>query len=285
MSMDMYEYIEFLAKETEYAMLAEVEAAPKPGLVDRLNNGSHQDMTIDTFRISARTLAPEFKHIMALSLDAPTDLILPLLRRPGMTAEARMYDNTGGINTHKGLIFSLGLITACLVRLALALGRRPLWADRGALVELIRLNTRGLTGELEKQKEATHGQVVYQNYGLKGVRQEAEEGYPAIFQTGLPRLRAYRQKYTGHDLPLLLTLLELILVTGDTNLVKRGGLKGLTFMQDQARAILDRADSLTEKDLLEELRRFDEAAIHRNLSPGGAADNLAVCIFLERVLV
>lgn len=265
-------------------MLTEVETAPKPGLVDRYNNGSHQDMDINTFRISAQTLASEFEHFMEMSNSYGSDMILPLLREPGKEAEANMYLATNGLNTHKGLIFSMGLIAACLVRLAKKLDRNPVWADRQALVDLIRLNTKGLTNELQSSDTATNGLLVYQTYGLKGIRQEAEEGYPAIFKYGLPKLMEYSKIYTDQDLPILMTLLELILVTSDTNLIKRGGLDGLNFMQARSLSILIAAPKLTEEELLARFKAFDEAAISKNLSPGGAADNLASCIFLNQVL-
>ena len=280
----MNQYIEYLTQQTEYAMLAEVKAGPKPGLVDRYNNGSHQDMDITTFRASAQILAPEFQHFMKLGNSYGSDMILPMLRQPGKEAEAKMYLATNGLNTHKGLIFSLGLITACLVRLAMKLDRQPSWTDRQALVDLIRLNTKSLTNELQSSQEATNGFLVYQALGLKGVRQEAEEGYPAIFKYGLPKLREYTTVYTDPDLPLLMTLLELILVTSDTNLMKRGGLDGLNFMQARSLSILIAAPKLTEPELLDCFKAFDEAAISKNLSPGGSADHLAICIFLDHVL-
>lgn len=282
--MDINQYIKYLTQEAEHAMIAEVEAGPKPGLVDRYNNGSHQDMDINTFRISAQTLAPEFEHFMELSNSYGSDMVLPILRAPGMEAEAKMYQVTHGFNTHKGLIFSLGLIVACLVRLAKKLDRKPSWGDRKALVDLIRLNTKRLTEELETSTEQTNGLLVFQTYGLKGIRQEAEEGFPAIFNYGLPKLKEYKTVYKDDDLPLLMTLLELILVTGDTNLVKRGGLDGLNFMQARSLSILIAAPKLTEPELLERFKTFDEVAISKNLSPGGAADNLAICIFLDQVL-
>lgn len=280
----MNEYIKYLTEQTESAMVKEVETGPKPGLVDRFNNGSHKDMDIETFRISARTLAPEFGRFMELSLASGSDLVLPVLRKPGMEAEAKMYEKTKGINTHKGLIFSLGLIVACLVRLAKKLDRKPAWEDRGALVDLIRLNSKGLTQELDSPAMITHGSMVYQTHGLKGVRQEAEEGYPGIFHYGLPKLREYKKVYQDPDLPFLMTLLELILVTGDTNLVNRGGLEGLNFMQSRSLSILEEAKKLTEPELLARIKAFDDTAIEKNLSPGGAADHLAICIFLDQVL-
>ncbi|MFB0959143.1 MAG: triphosphoribosyl-dephospho-CoA synthase [Clostridiaceae bacterium] len=282
--MDTKAYIEFLAKTTEYALEAEVWCGPKPGLVDRYNSGSHEDMDLNSFLISARTLRPWFAQFMTLAAASPTDLVLPRLRAAGMAAEKSMLKATGGANTHKGLIFSLGLVCACMVRLSLRCDRPLTSSDIPDLRNLIRLNASGLTGELTAGGHPTHGQAVYNQYGLKGIRAEAEAGFPAVFEVGLPRLADYRTQYADPDLPCLMTLLELILVTGDTNLVRRGGLTGLHFMREQSRNLLKSSPSLTPPELIQSFQRFDEAATRRNLSPGGAADHLALTLFLERAL-
>jgi len=288
---------------------------------------------------------------MEISQASPSDLVLPRLRKIGQEAEEAMYQVTEGANTHKGLIFSLGLISACLVRLQMKLNRTPNFTDLSKLQELICLNSKDLTKELESELESesesgsdnklknipetklendfknkvkkdsfqesqlelgrkrrteigqeinqetilkntlvknpevnpetfsnqssrpttSHGEAVFALYGLKGIRQEAEEGFPAVFQVGLPAYDKFLEKYDQQDFVLVLTLLELILVTGDTNLVKRGGLKGLTFMRSEAARVLKLAPDLSEAELTEQLIAFDKAAMEKNLSPGGAA--------------
>lgn len=282
--MDLNGYIDFLTATAMEAMVREVEIAPKPGLVDRLNSGSHEDMDIDTFLASAKALEPHFKKFMEISLAAEDDLVLPLLRKPGMDAEKDMFTATGGANTHKGLIFSLGLVAACLVRLALRLDRKPESMDLDALEELIRMNAAGITKELQTAAHPSHGQRVYIDHGLKGVRQEAEEGFPAALHTGLPALKRFRSIHVHPDLPALLTLMALIVVTDDTNIVRRGGLEGLSWMRGRAQAILDDHMLWSTKQLMEELLRFDQSATYHRLSPGGAADNLALALFLDLVL-
>lgn len=272
-----------LTELTEYALCTEVHTAPKPGLVDRLNSGSHPDMDEALFQRSARVLKPWFGQFMTLALADPDDLVLPGLRRAGLAAETAMLAATGGVNTHKGAIFSLGLICACLMRLARRLDRAPGVQDIPGLIDLIRLNTAGLTGELP-QAPASHGRDVWQRHGVAGIRREAEAGYPAVFAHGLPALARYRDRYRDPDLPLLLTLLELILVTEDTTLLRRGGPDGLTFMRTKARRILRDAPQLSDGELIRRLGELDRAATRRRLSPGGAADNLALTIFLEAAL-
>lgn len=282
--MDLNGYIDFLTGSARDAMLREVAIAPKPGLVDRLNSGSHDDMDYDTFQVSAGVLTPHFKHFMEISRNAGDDRVLPLLREPGIQAEQAMLRATHGANTHKGLIFSLGLMCACLVRLAIRLGRTPAAGDLSLLEELIRRNSAGITGELQAEGDLSHGQRAYRDHGLKGIRQEAEAGFPAALNTGRPALKKYRRLYVQPDLPELLTLLELILVTDDTTLVRRGGLEGLSWMRQRAQTILDQHTFWSTRQLLEELTGFDQAATLNRLSPGGAADNLALVLFLELIL-
>ncbi len=282
--MDLNQYIDFLAANAEAAMLKEVHAAPKPGLVDRLNSGSHQDMDYETFQRSAKALTPHFRYFMEQSAASKDDRILPDLRALGIKAENDMYLATNGAKTHKGLIFSLGLMAACLVRLALKLGFKPARKDLPGLRELIRMNAQGITGELKDASCRSHGQTVFLEHGLMGVRQEAEEGFPAVFLTGLPALQRYRSIYVQEDLPVLLTLLELILVTDDTTLVKRGGLEGLHWMRQRSESILDQHEMWSTRQVMDEFSRFDLAAQLKALSPGGAADNLALTLFLDMVL-
>lgn len=102
------------------ALLAEVNATPKPGLVDRANAGAHTDMDHGTFLLSAEALRPWFREFARLgeaSAPKAPEAVLPSLRPAGIAAEEAMFAATGGVNTHKGAIFSLGLLTTAAVRL------------------------------------------------------------------------------------------------------------------------------------------------------------------------
>lgn len=282
--MNRFDYIRQLAQAAKEAMILEVMTAPKPGLVDRYNNGSHRDMTLETFLASARSLTPHFQSFMEMTLAFDEDHFLPYLREPGLVAEQAMYKATQGINTHKGLIFSLGLISCCLLRLAHKLGR-PLTQDHEeALRDLIRYNCQGLLKELEVSQPDSHGEAVYLKYGAAGIRQEASLGYPQLFLEALPALKAFKAAYQDEDLPLLLTLATIAGKLEDSNLLKRGGPEGLAWFKDQALARLKLADSgASELQLLASFQAWDEEAMAKNLSPGGAADLLALTIFLDKV--
>ncbi len=95
------------------ALWQELELTPKPGLVDRLNNGSHRDMDHALFVRSIMAITPWFARFAELGevhAAKPADRQLRILRPMGMACEQAMYAATGGVNTHKGGIFALGLL-------------------------------------------------------------------------------------------------------------------------------------------------------------------------------
>ena len=94
---------------------------PKPGLIDLLNSGSHRDMDMYSFLASAASLYPYFAECVKIgreTADRPAPETFAALRCPGKLAEAGMLRATGGVNTHKGAIFTLGVICGALGRLA-----------------------------------------------------------------------------------------------------------------------------------------------------------------------
>lgn len=102
------------------AMLTEVNLSPKPGLVDRINCGAHKDMALEDFHRSALAIQgwlPRFIEFGACSAEMAPEAVLNGLRPIGMACEGDMFRATAGVNTHKGSIFSLGLLCAAIGRL------------------------------------------------------------------------------------------------------------------------------------------------------------------------
>ena len=102
------------------AMLTEVNLSPKPGLVDRINCGAHKDMALEDFHRSALAIQgwlPRFIEFGACSAEMAPEAVLHGLRPIGMACEGDMFRATAGVNTHKGSIFSLGLLCAAIGRL------------------------------------------------------------------------------------------------------------------------------------------------------------------------
>ena len=248
------------------SLLYEVSVTPKPGLVDREGPGAHKDMDYYSFLDSAAALAPYFLRCARIgqgSLCPPEELLMQL-RPPGLAAEKAMRQAAGGANTHKGLIFSLGILCA-------ASGNLGEGADAEALCSLA---ARIASPAMADAHAGSHGDHVRGRYGAHGARGEAAAGFPAA-RMALPVLRKALAAGEGIDRAGVRALLCLMAEVEDTNVLWRAGEEGLAFIQSGARALL-------EEDLpMEALRRFDGELTRRGISPGGCADLLAIAFFLH----
>lgn len=265
------------------ATLGEASAAPKPGLVDPQSKGAHRDMDYFSFLASAAALAPwfsEFARLGARHRGEPSSL-LPLLREAGKAAERDMFAATGGVNTHKGLIFSMGLLCASAGRLAAA-GAPPspqACATLAAeIVSGITLRDLGVTDAAGRC--GTVGEKLYATEGVRGIRGEAEDGFPSVIQHALPRLRESLTAGFSMNDAMIDSLIVLFTVVEDTNVLGRAGRDGLAFLREEAgRAIA--AGSMATAAGRAAVLAMDEALTARNISPGGCADLLAVTVFLH----
>jgi triphosphoribosyl-dephospho-CoA synthase len=264
------------------ALMAEVMLTPKPGLVDRRNCGAHRDMGIGTFFASIHAIGTHFEQFALTGLinaDVAAARMLPLLRPSGVLAETAMRRATGDVNTHKGGIFAMGLLCAAAGRLA----AHGACSDAAALCDEVGRMCAGLVAtELAAGTHAprTAGERFYALHGMTGARGEAESGFATAREHALPVYRELLQRGVGHELALLQAMLQLLAWNDDTNLVSRGGMAGLRFVQEQARWLLQRGGVLS-RDGLGWLCALDDALIERNLSPGGSADLIAVTLFLS----
>lgn len=264
------------------ALIKEVELTPKPGLVDRFNTGAHRDMDLSTFHASAEAIAPWFSVFFRLGLAEsalPSAHFLPHLRADGLACESAMFRATGGVNTHKGSIFSLGLLCAAAGRLV-GIGVMP---DAESMCREVAVLCAGLVGEeLAPQREArTAGELLFQRYRLTGARGEAASGFATVRQHGLVAFQAALACGGSEEEALHAALLRLLAYNSDTNLVARGGMAGLDYVQSHARHLLA-LGAVYPARRMAQMAEFDVALIERNLSPGGSADLLAVTWFLSR---
>ncbi|AHM58102.1 2'-(5''-triphosphoribosyl)-3-dephospho-CoA synthase CitXG (plasmid) [Peptoclostridium acidaminophilum DSM 3953] len=252
--------LQFAAKQFEglaaEALVEEVRFTPKPGLVDLRNQGSHKDMDFAMFERSADSLRSYFSE--AFLLGAEEKDCMKKLQKAGIAAESRMLETTGGVNTHKGAIYAFGLILA-------ALGNYLMRGD-----DIFQHASR-LARAAEVSDSKTHGREVFEKFGIRGAREEAEAGFPSAKKAYL------LLKHSGGD--MLSTLLQLISECPDTNLLYRGGLEGLVYAQNWAKFVLNRP-AFSRPSLT---KRMDQAFIRKNLSPGGCADLLALALFLRKV--
>lgn len=257
------------------ALIDEADLSPKPALVDRRGNGAHRDLHLGLMHASALSLWPMFKTMAEAALDIG-EVGLPLreaLGRIGRDGEQAMLVTTNGVNTHRGAIWALGLLTA-----AAALEPRSCTPNAVTLnaAKLALLNDR------HAPQPMSHGAQVAQRYGARGAREEAQLGFPSVLQRGLPQLHKSRQQQAGEQNARLDALLAIMTDLTDTCVLYRAGTAGLHAMQHGAQAVLDAGGSATLAGR-RHLHELDQQLLALNASPGGAADLLAACLFIDRL--
>lgn len=257
------------------SLLEEVYTTPKPGLVDQYNNGSHRDMNLFTFLSSTAALAGYFERCAAIGMDtagrSPEETFL-LLRQAGIQAEQAMYTATGGINTHKGAVFIMGILCGAAGRLWTPEGT---WEEETLFREVAAISAKAMAEDMAQARDETNGQRLYRIQGITGIRGEVAEGLPSVRSIGLPSFRAALPK--GRNMARITGLLHLISCVEDTNMIARGSFEG-------ARKGAEMAEALLRKDFsLEDVGGLDQWFIQNNLSPGGCADLLAAVCFVHEL--
>jgi triphosphoribosyl-dephospho-CoA synthase len=257
------------------ALIDEADLSPKPALVDRRGNGAHTDLHLGLMHASALSLWPAFKEMAQAAIESG-EVGVPLreaVGRIGREGEQAMLATTAGVNTHRGAIWALGLlVTACALEPeSSAAGLIALRAARLALID-----------DRYAPRPLSHGAQVAQRYGARGAREEAQLGFPSVLQRALPQLKRSRALGHGEQNARLDALLAIMTNLADTCVLYRAGEHGLQTMQLGAQAVLDAGGSasLAGRRRLHEL---DEQLIALNASPGGAADLLAACLFIDRI--
>ncbi|MDZ4323972.1 MAG: triphosphoribosyl-dephospho-CoA synthase [Pseudomonas sp.] len=257
------------------ALIDEADLSPKPALVDRRGNGAHTDLHLGLMHASALSLWPAFKEMAQAAIEIG-EVGLPLreaLGRVGREGEQTMLATTNGVNTHRGAIWALGLLAA-------AAALEP--ESRGPGSVTLRAARLALLDDRYAPKPLSHGAQVAQRYGARGAREEAQLGFPSVLQRALPQLKISRAAGHGEQNSRLDALLAIMTQLSDTCVLYRAGEHGLHTMQLGAQAVLDAGGSasLAGRRRLHEL---DEQLIALNASPGGAADLLAACLFIDRI--
>ena len=236
-----------LADLAERALKMELDTPMKPGLVGPDSVGAHKDMDYDVMRKGIAAIRPFFAR-MAMA-GTPDEL-----RQLGIDAEAAMLAATGGVNTHRGAIFALGL----------ALYRHPM-AETAARLD----------NGASKRREA----------GIRGAMQMAKDGYKELFEDWLPYYRSIKAEEYG----LQKTLLRIMATLDDTCVIHRVGYERAMAVKDEAKALLKEIpgqagnDEAVMADLIGHLKELCESYAAEGISPGGAADMLALTIFIDSI--
>jgi triphosphoribosyl-dephospho-CoA synthase len=267
-----------LAELATAALRAEAELAPKPGLVDARGSGAHDDMDLDLLLRSVDVLGGWFAAIEGCAAGRALDhRLMREVASLGVAAEADLLDATGGVNTHRGALFTLGLLVAGVA----ATGSTTASGALGAAAALARLHT-------PRGAAATHGDGARCLVPGAGALCEARAGFPSVSQVALPALRRRARSGAdldpggrpGEDATRLDALLALVATVDDTCLLHRGGRRGLAVAQAGAADVLAVGGAGTAAGRAA-LARFDATLCRERLSPGGSADLLAAALFVE----
>lgn len=259
-----------LASLARQALTVEAELTPKPGLVDRRGSGAHLDLSLHLMRRSAESLEPFFQSMADIPKQFPIGHALRgQLGMIGRRAECAMYEVTDGTNTHKGAIWTLGLLVAA--------------ASHNDEIEPLRLAK--VAGSIARLPDHTpellsHGDIVRRRYGATGARGEAFANFPHITKAGLPALRAARAVGRPEAACQLRALLAIMAQLDDTCVLYRGGREAAECVKNGARSVLAAGGPETHAGDVA-LRRLDQQLLARQISPGGSADLLAATIFLD----
>lgn len=268
------------------AMLLEVTASPKPGLVDRFNSGAHRDMDIFSYMISTATISHYMAIAAQIAIDHRGDLIdlLPKIRSIGLTAEEEMLLATKNVNTQKGLIFSGMLIAAATGYLSTHETGTPKIQRILTIVKEITAGIveRELMQMNKNEQKITAGEWIFLELGITGIRGEAEKGFPnaeAAYQV----IQKALDKKISFERGMIMALLFLMTRVDDTNILSRHGSDVLTYVRNEANNLVLSDDAYSDA-WLERVKQLDNDFIEQNISPGGCADLLSVAVMLHFVI-
>jgi triphosphoribosyl-dephospho-CoA synthase len=261
------------------ALYAEVTLEPKPGLVSLRDNGSHTDMSAATFLKSLFALRHYFGHMARAGAWAhPFDFLQAL----GLGAEARMLQATGGINTHRGAVFALGLLCAAAGRLSAQGDGLTAQSLRDCLMGHWGQALRWRAESAAQAAPVSNGQRAARRFGLRSAGDEAALGFPTLFEITLPSLQAALLSGHAPRAARVQAFFATMAVLDDTNTAHRGGWDGVQFVKTSAQAFLD-VGGVAQPDWVLRARAIHAEFVARRLSPGGAADVLAAACWLQEM--
>jgi triphosphoribosyl-dephospho-CoA synthase len=267
------------------ALIAEAELTPKPGLVDRRGSGAHSDLSLAVMRTSAFAIEPFIRQMAFQSMnERPSARLRTTLAATGRAAENAMLRVTNGTNTHKGAIWTLGLLAAAAGRDEDQLIRRRNAVRRNLNAAAIARAAGQIASfdDPHPAKNLSHGQIVAEKFGVTGARGEAVNGFPHIIEVGLPVLRARRCAHAPESVARLDALLNIMARLDDTCLLYRGGKLALQAAKQGAAAMITAGGAGSESGR-KHLYALDTRLLELGVSPGGSADLLAGTLFLDAI--
>lgn len=267
---NLKEAMEYIPKSTvpylvadlaERALRLELDTTPKPGLVDRQDNGAHKDMDYALMSKSISALRP---YLTRLAVESAKDIDPAKIKEIGIEAEKAMLKATSGVNTHKGALFCIGLSVAAASCLACSTGS----VDAYSFKELVSR----AASEIPSAR-GTHGAEAKRSFKAVGALENARAAYPELFADWLPYYLSLEcDPFRCHK-----TLLHIMTTLDDTNILHRRGAEGLAHAEAEAARLLE---DFSESGLSSLNKDF----IRENISPGGSADMLSLTIFIESII-
>lgn len=267
---NLKEAMEYIPKSTvpylvadlaERALRLELDTTPKPGLVDRRDNGAHKDMDYALMSKSISALRP---CLTRLAVESAKDIDPAKIKEIGIEAEKAMLKATGGVNTHKGALFCIGLSVAAASCLACSTGAVEAYSFK----ELVSR----AASEIPSAR-GTHGAEAKRSFKAVGALENARAAYPELFADWLP----YYRSLEGDPFRCHKTLLHIMTTLDDTNILHRRGAEGLAHAEAEAARLLE---DFSESGLSSLNKDF----IRENISPGGSADMLSLTIFINSII-
>ena len=251
-----------IADLAERSLRQELDTTPKPGLVDKQDNGAHKDMDYALMSASISALRP---YLTRIAVESAAEVNADEIMSIGIEAEAAMLKATGGVNTHKGALFCIGLSIAAASFLACSTGT----VEADSFRELV-----SRTASRIPSAQSTHGAEAKRNFKVGGALENAREAYPELFTAWLPYYRSLEgDPYRCHK-----TLLYIMADLDDTNVLHRRGAEGLTHTKSEAAMLL--------KDFsMNGLSSLNKDFIRENISPGGSADMLSLTMFIKSIII
>lgn len=255
-----------IAQLATQAIRAELDATPKPGLVDCHDSGAHSDMDHALMARSIRAIHPYLVRLALLGASGrmPGHSEVQAI---GIEAERAMMESTGGVNTYKGALFSMGLAVLAVAMCAAVSGGNRVGAQE------VRQTIAGIARQFP-YAVGTHGSKARMSAAgvrIAGALDNARQGYPLLFGSWLPYYAALRSE--GDDYALHKTLLRIMCDLDDTNIIYRVGMDSMQRVKDEARHLLDHFS-------VDGLEAMNRDFVARNISPGGSADMLSLTVFL-----
>lgn len=251
-----------IADLAERSLRQELDTTPKPGLVDKQDNGAHKDMD---YALMSASISALRLYLTRIAVESAAEVNAAGIMSIGIEAEAAMLKATGGVNTHKGALFCIGLSIAAASFLACSTGT----VEADSFRELV-----SRTASRIPSAQSTHGAEAKRNFKVGGALENAREAYPELFTAWLPYYRSLEgDPYRCHK-----TLLYIMTDLDDTNVLHRRGAEGLAHTKSEAARLL--------KDFsMSGLSSMNKDFIRENISPGGSADMLSLTMFINSIII